>query len=158
MKRLLITTDLGTFKAYSFENDRFSTSPRLEMVDSFEMSFGQDRLSERLSDKEGGKFGKGTAASPFNEGGSGERHNIHLEDHRRGTKMIAERMKGLLADGKYEGCYFAAAAEINREILDQLPREIREKVEKTVPQNLVNAPRGDLLRHFTSEKFPAGKE
>jgi hypothetical protein len=158
MKRLLITTDLGTFKAYELEDDRFSTSPHFQMVDAFEMEAGHDRLIEKVSDKEGGKFGRGSAGGAFNEGGNGERHNINLEHHKRGMKQIAERMKDLLRDNIYETCLFAAPAEINGQILDLLPREIRVKIEKTIPNNLVNAPRNELLRQFTSNKIPAGKE
>jgi hypothetical protein len=153
VKRLLVTTDLGTFKAYTLEEDRFSTSPRMELLDSFEMGAGHDRLREKTSDREG-QFGKGSTANrDFGEGGAGERHNIHLEEHRRGMKQIAERMSKLLADGEFEGCLLAAPSEIHHQILDLLPERVRAMVEKVVPHNLVNAPREELLRQFLGEKL-----
>jgi hypothetical protein len=148
MNRLLVLTDLGTFKAYKVEKDRGSSSPRLQQVDSFENVEADDRIGRRLSDQ-AGQFSKGAGRiGSINDNENGERHNIWLENERRSVKQIAERMSELLGGADFETCYFAASNEINRQILDHLTPQARAKIQKNVPCNLVNAPREQILDHF----------
>lgn len=149
LKKLLITTDLGAFKAYTMEEDRFSTAPRLELREGFEMTDGHERLTEKVSDREG-PFGRGSTANrDFGSGGNGERHNFNLEQRRRGMKKVADRIAALCAEGNYDSCLFAAPSEINHQILELLPERIRAKVEKTLPLDLVHASKPELLRQFS---------
>ena len=53
MNKLVVLTDLGTFKAYRLEENRASSSPRLQPVDSYETTLGDDRIGRRLSDQAG---------------------------------------------------------------------------------------------------------
>ena len=148
MSKLVVLTDLGTFKAFRWEQDRLSSSPRLEPVDAFESIYGDDRISRGVSDQAGNFSKNSMTYARVNDGATGERHNMWLEKDRRSMKQIAERMSSLLTDGQYESCYFAASNEINNSILEQLPPKARAKIEKNVHANLVNAKRDDVLRHF----------
>jgi hypothetical protein len=148
MNKLVVLTDLGTFKAYRLEDDRASSSPRLEPVDSYETPLGDDRIGRHLSDQ-AGQFKKGALSfAAINDASTGERHNIHLENERRSVKQIANRMNELLGDGEFESCYFAASNEINRDIVEQLSPQAKAKIEKNLTCNLVNAPKEQLLQHF----------
>lgn len=150
MKRLLIVTDLGTFKAYRMEEDRFSTRPKLELVDSYELVNGHDKISQKLSDS-AGRFGKGARnVAGVNDASTADNHGIILEDRRRNMRQIADTISKLLSNGQFDSCYFAAASEINDQILDQMPNEARAKIEKNVPCNLVHADRDELMRHFAN--------
>jgi hypothetical protein len=150
MNKLVVLTDLGTFKAFALEENRLNSSPRLQPVDSTRMEEGDDRLSRRVTDQ-AGQFSKGaTIFASINDQSNGERHNIWLEDQRRSVRQIAERMSALLNDGRFESCYFAAASEINNSIIDQLPAEARAKIHKNVRCNLVNASRDEILHKFAS--------
>jgi hypothetical protein len=149
MNRLVVLTDLGTFKAYRLEEDRVSSIPRLQPVDSYETPLGDDRIGRRLSDQSGQFQKGGRPSSAITEGGAdGERHNIWLENDRRSVKKIADRMNELLSDGQFESCYFAASNEINREIVNNLSPQAKAKIEKNLTCNLVNAPKEELLNHF----------
>lgn len=148
MNKLIVLTDLGTFKAFRLEENRLATAPKLEPVDAYETANGDDRISLRLSDQAGRFKGSGPIPAATSDGATGERHNIHLENERRSVKQIVERMTELLKDDQVESCYFAAANEINNAIIDALPPNARAKIEKNVHSNLVNAPRDELLQHF----------
>lgn len=148
MSKLIVLTDLGTFKAFKLEEDGFSSSPRLEVVDAWETVYGDDRISRRLSDQ-AGQFGKGGKSfAAINDMANGERHNIELENRRRSVKEITQKLSGLLQNGQYDGCYFAAAEEINKTIVENLSPQAQHKIEKNVRCNLVNADRQEIFRHF----------
>ena len=149
MSKLVVLTDLGTFKAYKLEKDAFSTSPRLEVVDAWETVYGDDRISRRLSDQ-AGQFGKGAKSfAAHNDMANGERHNIQLENRRRSVKQISEKLSTLLENGQFDGCYFAASEEINNTIVESLPTKAQAKIEKNIRCNLVNADRKEILDHFS---------
>lgn len=148
MNKLVVLTDLGTFKAYRLEEKRASSAPRLQVVDAYETADGDHRISRGLADQ-AGQFSKGARSfAAVNDGASGERHNICLENEKRSVKQIADKMTELLSNGEFESCYFAASNEINRQILDSLSPETRGKIEKNLTCNLVNAPTEELLQHF----------
>ena len=148
MNKLVVLTDLGTFKAFRLEEDRASSAPRLQVVDTYENADADHRISRGLTDQ-AGQFGKGAKSfSAINDGASGERHNICLENEKRSVKQIADKMTELLSNDEFESCYFAASNEINRQILDSLSSEAREKIEKNITCNLVNEPKEKLLQHF----------
>ena len=149
MNKLVVLTDLGSFKAYRLEDDRSNSRPRLQPVDAYETSLGDHRIGRRLSDQ-AGNFQKSGAMGMqgVNDGETGERHNICLENDKRSVKQIAEKMSELLSDGEFESCYFAASNEINRQIVESLTPEARKKIEKNLHCNLVNAPKDQVLKQF----------
>src|SRR5688500_18435105 len=100
MNKLVVLTDLGTFKAYRLEESRVSTTPRFEPVDVFENPKADDRIGRIVSDENGqfqtsGRYGT-------QDGADGERHNIWLENERRSVKEIAQRISELLGNGEFE--------------------------------------------------------
>jgi hypothetical protein len=146
--KLIVLTDTGTFKAFRLDQDPWSSSARLEPVQAYETSLGDDRISRRLSDAEG-QHGRGSVTSAVTSmGDNGERHNIWLENQRRSVKEIADTINGLLEDGEFESCYFAAGNEINHAVLEHLTPKARAKIEKNVHSNLVNAKREEVLNQF----------
>ncbi len=149
MNKLVVLTDLGTFKAYRLEKDRRSSTPRLRPVDAFENQQADARIGRwRVSDDSGRFKTGGHVGIATNDGADGERHNIWLENERRSVKEIAQRISRLLSNGEFESCYLAASNEINREIVEHLTPEAREKLEKNITCNLVNAPKDEVLEHF----------
>ena len=148
MNKLVVLADLGTFKAFRLEQDRTSSGPRLKVLDAFENEEGDHRISRGLADQAGRFKTGGQPSTATNDGGTGERHNICLENDRRSVKKIAEKMSELLANGEFESCYFAASNEINREIVEHLSPEARKKIEKNLTCNLVNAPSDQVLQQF----------
>ena len=149
MNKLVVLTDLGSFKAYRLEDDRSNSRPRLQPVDAYETSLGDHRIGRRLSDQAGNFQKRGAMGMQgVDDGETGERHNICLENDKRSVKEIAERMNELLSNGDFESCYFAASNEINRDIVNHLSPQAKAKIEKNLTCNLVNAPHEELLNHF----------
>ena len=148
MNKLVVLTDLGTFKAFRLEQDTAASTPRLRAVEAYENPDGDHRISRGTTDQ-AGQFSKGARSfAAINDGSTGERKNICLENDRRSVKQIAETMSRLLADEQFESCYFAASNEINRQIVDNLTPEARQKIEKNLHCNLVNAPNDEVLKQF----------
>jgi hypothetical protein len=148
MSKLIVLTDLGSFKAYRMEEDGYSSSPRLETVDVFRSIYGDDRISKQVSDQAGQFTKNAPGFFSSHDQSNGERHNIWLENERRSVKQVAEAMSELLNDGEFDSCYFAASSEINDAIIEHLAPQARAKIEKNVHCNLVNAKREDILGHF----------
>ena len=53
MNKLVVLTDLGTFKAYRLEESRAHSTPRMKTVDAFENPKADDRIGRMLSDDNG---------------------------------------------------------------------------------------------------------
>jgi hypothetical protein len=148
MSKLLVVTDLGTFRAYSMDQKPGTSSPQLREVEEYKTELGDDRISRQFSDQPA-KRGRGSAASDTSSSqGNGERHNICLENDRRSVKEVADHISKLLDGGEFDACYLAASSEISGPILEELPAEARSKVQKNVAKDLVNAKREELLQHF----------
>src|SRR2546427_9365149 len=157
--KLVVVTDLGSFKAYKLEANSLHSTPRLELIEEFNLVDAHGKLSDGLTDLAGRHQAPamGKWATPW-----GERHNIELERKRRLIKQVAHALADLLRRNGADGCYLAAGKEINHQIIAELPREARAKVEKIVPCDLTKAGKSDLLRHFDVLKpkmseMPAGQ-
>jgi hypothetical protein len=148
MNKLVVLTDLGTFKAFRLEDDHLNSAPRLQPVDATRMESGDDRISRQVTDQAGQFRRTSMAYAANNYQSDGEAHNLWLENERRSVKQIADRISQLLGNGEFGSCYLAASSEINRAILDELSPEVRDRIEKNVSCNLVNAKREDILQHF----------
>jgi hypothetical protein len=143
--KLVVVADLGSFKAYKLEANSLHSTPRLELIEEINLVEDRGKLSDRLTDLAGRHHvpAMGKWASPW-----GERHNIELERKRRLIKQVAHALADLLHRDGADGCYLAASKEINHQILAELPREARAKIEKIGPCDLTKAEKSELLRHF----------
>jgi hypothetical protein len=146
--KMLIVTDLGTFKAFRVDENQFNSTPRLELIKSFDVAEAHTRLSDRVSDQ-AGQFPRGTGAPAANSDMSnGERHNMELEHRRRLVKHIAEAIQEVAKQENPDLIYFAAGHEINQQILNELAPPVKNKIAKTVSSNLTKTDKSDLLGYF----------
>ena len=146
--KLVIVTDLGCFRAYRVDRSAGARSPRLKLIEEFTPENAHARLSEIVTDG-AGRFPKG--AGPQNVSGdmsSGERNDLVLEERRRLIKQVAARLEAQLAADDVESCRFAAASEINRQILDEVSPRARGKIAANVAGNLVKTDKSELLQRF----------
>ena len=148
-KKLLLVMDLGCLRAYQMD---FSVGrqhgPRLELVDEFTSPNGSTNVGETVTDSQG-RFPRG--AGPKNIMGdmsSGERNDLEQEEKRRILRDMGMHCEELLKDGEVDSCYFAAAREINHQVLDTLSPQARRKIVKNVSANLVKTPPPELIAHF----------
>jgi len=143
--KLLVVTDLGSFKAYKLEANNLHSTPRLELIEEFDLTSAHGKMVNQVSDL-AGRYHTPTMGKWSTTWG--ERHNIELERKRRLIKQVAAALTDLLRRDGAEVCYLAASKEINHQIIAELPREARAKIEKIVPCDLTKAEKSDLLKHF----------
>jgi protein required for attachment to host cells len=143
--KLVVVTDLGSFKAYKLEADSPHRTPRLELLEEFNLVDAHGKLLDKVSDAAGRYHAPtlGKWATTW-----GERHNIELERKRRLIKQVAAAITDLLRNDGNDGCYLAAGKEINHQILAELPRQARAKIEKVLPIDLAKADKTEILRRF----------
>jgi len=143
--KIVVVTDLGSFKAYKLEANSFHKTPRLELIEEINFVEAHGRLGDRLTDLAGRYHAPtlGKWAAPW-----GERHNIELEQKRRLIKQVSHALAALLRRNTTDGCYLAASKEITHQIIAELPREARARIEKIVSSDLTKMEKSELLRHF----------
>ena len=152
--KLVVVTDLGSFKAYKLETNNQHSTPRLELIEEFSLVDAHGKMIDRLTDLAGRYHAPvlGKWATPW-----GERHNIELERKRRLVKQVAHALADLLRRNGVDSCYLAAGKEINHQIIAELPRDARAKIEKIVACDLNKADKTELLRHFQVLKVKSGE-
>jgi len=141
--KLVVVADLGYFKAYRLEATSPQSTPRLELIEEINLNDTQVKLPviDLSSGYHAPMMGKWAASS-------GERHNIDLERRRRLIKQVAHFLNALLRRDSSDACYFAASKEISQQILAELPREARARIEKIISCDLTKAEKSELLRRF----------
>jgi hypothetical protein len=145
MATIIITVDLGHFKAYRIIIDPI-TSPKIELIESYDSIEGHGKLSEKLSDIAGrfvGGGGKGEVAK-----GYGEPHNLVADIRKKLVKMIAMDINALIKKEDCDKWYLAAGERINKDIVKKLEPEVKAKLKKNISLDLTNTPKSKILSHF----------
>ena len=86
---IIITADLGHFKAYRVTEDPPDISPRVTLIESYDSVEGHGKLGDKLSDA-GGRFRRSAGKDEVAKG-SGERHNIELGKGKETLKNNSKR-------------------------------------------------------------------
>jgi hypothetical protein len=118
-------------------------------MEAFDNADAHDRLVDKVSDL-AGRFPKGMVANGAAGGvmSQGERHNIALEQRKRLTRRLAERLNVLMRRDDFDTCLFAASKEINHQLLGELDPAARAKIEVNVAADLTKIDKSQLLQHF----------
>jgi Protein required for attachment to host cells len=132
-----VLVDRGSLRAYRVNETR-TRGPSLQLVHDFEMTGSEREL-------------------PFNVGSS-RRHvsltsdwpALETETNRRISKQLAEQIATVMKTERPEGWSFAAEPAIHKEIVDLLPRAVRERIVEHVPSDLVKIKPVKLQSHFRS--------
>ena len=146
-KIIIITVDLGHFKAYKITKDPLETSPGITLIESYDTIDGHGKLGDKLSDA-AGRFGRGGGKEEPAKG-SGERHNIELETEKRLMKMLAKDIDTVIVSEKCDKWYLAAGEKINRQIIESLKPEVKARLFKNITANLTKIGKSEILSHFT---------
>jgi hypothetical protein len=78
----------------------------------------------------------------------GDDHSLKLETKRRLIRQIAGHIQRLIQRTGSDSCWIAAHKEINYQILEELPKAIRARIEKNLPLDLTKATQAELLEQF----------
>jgi len=141
---LVVVADLGGYKAFKLADGELNHTPRLELLDQFDNPEAHGRLVDTVSDLSG-RFPRGMAGSAMSDG---ERHNIELERRKRFVRLLAQRLNQLGRISEFEKWFLAASKEINHQLVAELDSQLRAKITKNVPADLMKVERVEILRHF----------
>lgn len=145
MSTVIVTVDLGHFKAYRVTRDP-AASPKIELIANYDSIEGHGKLGERVCDSAGrfvGGGGEGEVAK-----GYGEPHNLESNIRKKLAKLIALDINALI---KKEDCgrwYLAAVEKINKDIIKKLDPAVKAILNKNISFDLTNIPRSEILSHF----------
>lgn len=139
--KLIIVADLQHFKVFRVKKDPRGIES-LEHVQSSDSLDIHQRLSEKVSDR------KGNFQNALG-GGSGEAHNIGLEQERRRIKEIAGQISKVIKDRSYESWSFSAPKAINNQIVESLDSKVRESLVSNLHIDLTNLPSNQILGRFS---------
>jgi hypothetical protein len=145
MNTLIITADLGHFKAYRVIRDPLG-SPSIELIENYDSIKGRGRISERFYDRAGrfvGGGGKGEVAK-----GYGEPHRLETEIKKKLAGMIAADINALVKKENCKHWYLAACEKIGKEIFKKLERDVKSRLDKIVTADLTNMPKSKILSYF----------
>ena len=145
-RTIIITADLGHFKAYRVTEDPPDISPRVTLIESYDSIEGHGKLGDKLSDA-GGRF-RGAGGKDEVAKGSGERHNIKLETENKISKMIAKDIDAVIENEDCDEWYLASVKKINRKIIDNLKPEVKDRMVKNITADLTGVSKSEILSHF----------
>jgi hypothetical protein len=145
MNKLLFVIDLGHFIAYRLSKTPQGTG-RLDMIESFDSVEAHNRYSDKVTDQ-AGKFGESVGKNSSVKS-SGESHNIDLENEKRLLKTISKAITRIVKEEKCDGWHMAAEKAINRQIVECLDPDIKEKLEKNIAADLTKADKADIVARF----------
>jgi hypothetical protein len=145
MATVIITADLGHFKAYRIKMDPLGR-PIIDLIGSYDSLEGHGKLGDKVSDTAGrflGGGGKGEVAK-----GYGEPHNLESETEKKLVKMIAADINALIKREDCEKWHLAAGEKINKGIVENLEPVVKSKLDKNIASNLTNTPKSEIWSHF----------
>jgi hypothetical protein len=144
-KTVLITADLGHFKAYRVTRETME-SPRVTLIESYDSMEGHGKLADKLSDA-AGRFRRGGGQDEAAMG-SGERHAIEQETEKRIAKMIAKDIEAVIVSEECDTWYLAAGEKINSQVVENLSPEVKAVLNKNITADLTNISKSEILGHF----------
>lgn len=138
--KLIIVTDMQRFKLFSLKKDPMGRES-VELVENMDNLEAHERLSEKVSDRQGNFQGVGAS-------GSGEDHNLSLEEERRRLKEISEQISDALQRHEHTSWYFSAPKAINNKIVELLSPSHKASMEINLHLDLTKIHDDELLSHF----------
>lgn len=141
--KYIIVADLQHLKIFNLKQDPLKRSS-LELVEGSENIDAHLKLSEKVSDRKG-NFQSAQGS------GSGEDHNLALEEQRRRIKEIAQDLSHFLSTNSHQSWCFAAPKAINKLIVELLDANAKKSLTTNLSLDLTNTPSHELLEHFLKQ-------
>lgn len=145
MNKIVVVADLGHFNAYKLSKTPQGTG-KLDLIESSCSVGAHGKYSEKVTDQ-AGKFGESIGKYSSAQG-SGEAHNIDLENEKRMVKNIAKTISKIIKEEKCDGWYLAAEKSINGQIVEFLDPAVKAKLEKNIAANLTKADKTEIASRF----------
>lgn len=145
MNRIIVTVDLGHFRAYKV-TETPAGRIKIDMIEGYDSIEGHGRLGQMLSDTAGrftGGGGEGEVAK-----GYGEPHNLELELQKKLARMIARDINVLLEREGFIAWCLAAPGKINAIIVKHLSPAVHTAMIKNITADLTKMKKSEIPRHF----------
>ena len=146
MKRVIVTADLGHFKAYRVTEEE-GESPRVELIRSYDLPEARQRSSEKLSDS-AGRFKRAGRPTEGGRAGYGERHNMQSEAQRRIIRQTAQSINMTVQAEDCGKWYLASSKSINKGIVEALDPAVRSRLRLNLRNNLTGIKKSEILGYF----------
>ena len=142
MNARIVVSDLGRMKVYGISRDELEpgASPAFEDVADVDLVNQHSRVSDRMADK-AGRFSYGPGSKDV-----GERHHEQDEAESQQLGSIAAAISE--ATGSQHDVFLAAPKEIVSNLVAALDSKVSARIVKTLPLNLVKAPKLELLKRL----------
>jgi protein required for attachment to host cells len=139
MNSLIIVADLGRMKAYRITQDELQpgSTPSFEDLADIDLENQHSKVSDRFT-YQAGRSGTNTV---------GERHSEKEEAEGQQLEAMAQTISDVAMATK-GSIYFAAPQTALRPLVDALNADVRKRISKELPLNLVKASKLDLLKRF----------
>jgi len=152
MQELIVTADLGHFKAYKLIKSRKdNVTPRVELLKCFDNLEAHERISEKMSDA-AGRFRRAGAGAGYNSAGSGERHNMDTETKKRLIKKMAECIDSMMKGEDCDAWHLAAGSDINNALLRNLSPYAKERLINNIKSDLTKLTKSEIVERFTESE------
>jgi hypothetical protein len=145
MNKIIITADLGHFKAYKL-TETPTGKWKIDMIESYDSIEGHGKLGDKLSDTAGrfeGGGGKGETTK-----GYGDLHNLEMEIQKKLARMIAQDINVFIEKEDYTAWCLAAPEKINGIIVKLLKPEVKTAMIKNIMADLPNMKKSEIPGHF----------
>lgn len=145
MGKIIVTVDLGHFKAFKSAKDPLNRES-LTLIESYDSIEGHGKLSDQLSDS-AGRFMKGSRKGEATRG-SGEPGNLEADINRKIIKIIAKNISDLITREKKPVWYLAAPVKVNNQIIKLLSPDVRARLDRNIVADLIKVDKSEILNHF----------
>ncbi len=153
----IVTADHGHLRIYAERHPPGQQSPALEQVEAMDFPGGKNTYTDRETDM-AGRFASSKRQSPGPgqpAGGLGrtgmsidERLPMQREEDRRRAREVAAQIEAFFSARIDASWDFAAGPEMNNAVLEQLSKQVRDRLRRSVSKDLVNQRADEVRAHF----------
>lgn len=143
----IVTVDRGHLRIYTESHAAPRSTPSLEVVESMDFPEGRRSFTDQDTDV-AGRF-PGSKGRP--DGMSiDERLPMKREVERRTIQLVASEVNLFLQNRPGGSWDLAAAPSMYRMMIDELSPDVRRRLKRALPKDLVNQRTEDLRAHFAT--------
>ncbi len=145
----LIIADRGNLKAFRVEKTANERPPRLQLVEALSLVEAHRKAGEMNTDLAGGFPAVGSRGNGGRHQNSISDRHYEIETGRRICRQLACHIASILRREQPDHWSFAAPAEINDAVLDELEPGLRRHIAENLRLGLVNASAEEVLERFS---------
>ena len=143
----IVTVDRGHLRVYAENRVDSRSTPSLEVVESMDFPEGKHSYTDQDTDMAGrfpGSKGRGDGMS------IDERLPMKRETERRNIQLVASELNTFLQNRPNASWDLAAAPSMYRMMIDELSPDVRRRLKRALPKDLVNQRADELRAHFAT--------